>query len=58
MINSSPIDTWDAAGAIFTFAGTGGVVFWFIVMCALCIAPLYVSLRAENAVEKEYAGKK
>ena len=52
MINSSPIETWEGAAAFFTFAG--GVVFWFWVMCVLCIVPLVVSLKAENAAEKEH----
>ncbi len=54
MINSSPIDAWEGAGAFFNFAGSGGAIFWFLVMCALCIVPLVVSLRAENAAEEEH----
>lgn len=51
MFNSSPIEAWEGAAAFFSFAGTGGVVFWFWIACILCIYPLYVSLKAENAVE-------
>ena len=54
MINSSPIETFEGAAAIFTFAGSGGAAFWFWIMCALCIVPLVVSLKAENAAEKEH----
>ncbi|MEM7195680.1 MAG: hypothetical protein AAF402_12065 [Pseudomonadota bacterium] len=53
MINSSPITTWEGAGAIYTFAGSGAG-FWFFVMCVLCIVPLWVSLRAENKAEREH----
>ena len=54
MINSSPIETWEGAAAFFTFAGSGGAVFWFWIMCLLCLVPLWVSLKAENAAEKEH----
>ena len=54
MFNSSPITTWEGAGAFFNYAGSGGAVFWFFVMCALCIVPLIVSLRAENQAENEH----
>ena len=53
MINSSPITTFEGAGAIFTFAG-GGAALWFWVMCALCIVPLVVAMRAENQAEKDH----
>ena len=53
MIDSSPIDSWEAAEVIFTFAN-GGVSFWFWVMCALCIVPIFVSLKAESAAEREH----
>ena len=53
MIESSPITAWEGAGAIFTFAG-GGAVMWFWVMVVCCIVPLIVSLRAESAADKEH----
>ncbi len=54
MFNSSPIETWEGAGAFFNYAGSFGSVFWFFVMCVFCLIPLAVSLRAENAAEKEH----
>lgn len=54
MIDSSPIETFEGAAAIFTFAGTGAVEFFFWLMVALCIVPLIVSLKAENAAEREH----
>ncbi len=54
MFNSSPITTWEGAGAFFNYAGSGGAVFWFWVMAALLIVPLVVALRAENAAEAEH----
>ena len=53
-MNSSPIEAWEGAAAIFPWAGSGGSVFWFLVMCVLCIVPLVVSYNAENAAEKEH----
>jgi len=57
MINSSPITTWEGAAAIFTFAGSGAV-FWFWVMTACLIVPLIVALKAENKADKEHDEKK
>lgn len=54
MFDSSPIDMWEGAAAIFNFAGTYGTVIWFGIMCVLCIIPLYVALRAEQASEDRY----
>ena len=53
MFDSSPIDTWEGAAAFFNYAGSGGAVFWFFVMCVLCIVPLIVSLKAENKAEED-----
>jgi len=54
MINSSPITTWEGAGAIFTFAGGFGAVFWFWVMAALLIVPIVVALKAEKNAEQNH----
>jgi len=52
MFNSSPIDAWEGAAAIFTWAGSGGAVLWFWVMVILCLIPIVTSLRAEDAAER------
>lgn len=57
MFNSSPIATWEGAAAFFTWAGSGGAVFWFWIMVLLCLIPIYTSLRAESAAEKKYGRK-
>jgi len=57
MIDSSPITSWEGAGAIFTFAA-GGAQFWFWVAVILCIVPLVVSLRAEKAAEEAHSATK
>jgi hypothetical protein len=53
MLGASPIETWEGAGAIFTFAA-GGASLWFWLSVALCIVPLVVSLIAESAAESEH----
>jgi len=54
MFNSSPIDAWEGAAAIFTWAGSGGAVLWFWVMAVLCLIPIVTSLRSENAAERAH----
>ncbi|MBX2868742.1 MAG: hypothetical protein KTR18_08705 [Acidiferrobacterales bacterium] len=54
MLNSSPIDSWEGAGAFFNYAGSGGAVFWFWVMVVLCLVPIVVALKAESAAESEH----
>ena len=56
MIDSSPIETWEGAGAFFTFAASGAPL-WFWISVILCIVPIIVSYRAEERAEKEYGGK-
>ena len=54
MINSSPIDTWEGAGAFYTFAGSFGTHLWFWIAVACCIIPLIVILKAESEAEREH----
>lgn len=54
MFNSSPITSWEGAGAIFTYAGSAGAAFWFWVMAVLLLVPLVVSLRAEKKAEQDH----
>jgi hypothetical protein len=54
MFDSSPITSWEGAGAFFNYAGSGGAVFWFWVAVILCIIPLWISLGDENEAEKQY----
>ena len=55
MFNSSPIDSWEGAAAFFNYAnGSPGPFFWFCISVLLCIIPILVSLKAENAAEKEH----
>ena len=53
MFGSSPIESWEGAGAIFTYAA-GGAGFWFWMAVICCIIPLIVSLKAESDAEREH----
>lgn len=55
MFNSSPIQTFEGAAAIFNYAGSGGAVLWFWIMAIFLIIPLVVSLKAENIAEREHS---
>ena len=48
MFDSSPIETWDGAGAFYSFAGSGLTDFWFWIAVLLCIIPLVVTMKTEN----------
>ncbi len=54
MINSSPITTWEGAGAFFNFAGSGSAVVCFWIMTALLVVPLIVALNAERSAEQTH----
>ena len=48
MFNSSPIDAWEGAGAIFNSAGSGGVWIWFLIMCALVVIPVIAAIAHDS----------
>ncbi len=54
MFNSSPITSWEGAGAFFNWAGTDGAVLWVCVTIVLCVIPILIALKSESAVEREY----
>ena len=54
MFDSSPIDSWDGAGVIYSFAGSGMTDFWFWIAVICCIVPLYFALQTENHHEKQH----
>ena len=47
-MNSSPIESWDGAAAIFSFAGGGGVTLFCLLTVVLCLVPLFFTLKTEN----------
>ena len=55
MFNSSPIESWEGAAAIFNSAGGGtGVWIWFLITIVLCIIPVIAAINHENKSEKEH----
>ena len=53
-MNSSPIETWEGASAIFSFANSLGsdIFFWLSVL--LCILPLVFTMKTENHHENKF----
>ena len=56
MFNSSPIDAWEGAGAIFNSAGSGGVGVWFLILCVLGVLPVIGALRHDSKADLEHGG--
>ena len=54
MFDSSPIESWDGAGVIYSFAGSAMTDVWFWVAVILCIFPLFITLKTENHHEKQH----
>lgn len=55
MFNSSPIEAWEGAGAFFPFgADSGMAVFIFWIAVALCVVPLYYTMKTENHHEDKH----
>ena len=54
MFDSSPIESWDGAGAFYSFAGSGMTDFWFWIAVICCIIPLYFTLKTENEHETKH----
>ena len=55
LLATSPIASWDGAGAFYTYgANSGGALFWFWVSVILCIVPVIVAWRAEGRAEKKH----
>jgi hypothetical protein len=54
LINTSPIDTWEGAGAVHNNAGSGGVVLWFLILLALMVIVIISAAKAEKDHEREH----
>ncbi len=54
MINSSPIETWEGAEVMFSFAGGAGTDLFFWLAVVLCVVPLYYTLKNENKHEDKH----
>ncbi len=54
MFNSSPVDSWEGAAAIFNSAGSTGVGNWFVIAIVLCIIPVIAAINQVNKAEWEH----
>ena len=54
MFNSSPIESWEGAGAFYTFFA-GGSLFWFWVAVICLLIPIWIALRGEKAAHDRHA---
>ena len=54
MFDSSPIESWEGAGAVFNSAGSGGLYIWVLITAALCIIPVISAIRHENETENKH----
>ena len=51
MFGSSPIETWEGTGIIYSYARTFWVYTIFLISVGLCVGTIVVSIRAENKAE-------
>ena len=54
MFNSSPVDSWEGAAAIFNSAGSTGVTIWFLITIALCIIPVIAAIKHDNKADRDH----
>ncbi|HCK76018.1 MAG TPA: hypothetical protein DHW07_02620 [Gammaproteobacteria bacterium] len=54
LFNTSPIDTWEGAGAVFNNAGSSGVVVWFLILLALMVIVIISAAKTEKDHEREH----
>ena len=53
MFGGSPIESWEGATAIYSYAGSGGVHLFLWISVLLCVGTIVVSIIAENRAEAE-----
>ena len=53
MFGGSPIETWEGAAAVYSYAGTGGIHLFFWISVLLCVGTIAVSIVVENRAERE-----
>ncbi len=53
MFGASPIEAWEGAGVVYSYAGSGGAHLFFWISVILCVGTIAASIMAENRAEKE-----
>ena len=56
MFGASPIEAWEGAGVVYSYAGSGGVHLFFWISVILCVGTIAASIMSENRAEKEARG--
>ena len=54
LFNTSPIDTWEGAGAVFNNFGGSGVMIWFLILIALMVLVIVAAAKSEKEHEREH----
>ena len=54
LIDTSPIDSWEGAGAIYNNAGGAGVWLWFLILLALMLLGIIAAVKTERDHEREH----
>ncbi len=53
MFGGSPIESWEGATAVYSYAGSGGAHLFLWIAVLLCVGTIVVSIIAENRAEAE-----
>lgn len=53
MFGGSPIESWEGAAAIYSYAGSGGVHLFLWISVLLCVGTIVTSIIVENRAEAE-----
>ena len=53
MFGASPIEAWEGAGVVYSYAGSGGVHLFLWISVILCVGTIVASIVAENRAERE-----
>ena len=57
MTNSSPIETWEGASVVYTYAGSFGTHLWFWVSVALLVLTVFSAIGHQVKSEREAASR-
>ena len=53
MFGGSPIESWEGAAAVYSYAGSGGVHLFLWISVLLCVGTIVTSIIVENRAEAE-----
>ena len=56
MFGASPIEAWEGAGVVYSYAGSGGVHLFFWISVILCVGTIAASIMSEKPCRKGIQG--